>query len=222
MSSRVNTTAILAKAIAASEDAPSVWISTSGASFYPPDEAIPYDETSVINLRKMNWASELMAKVEKAAEIHNPKSLHTTRSVTMRIGMVLGQEGGVYKNLHRPFHSCLGGTFGDGSQYFPWVHISDAVRAYEFAILDLRVKDVLNVVAPKACTNEDFSRAVGRAISRPTFIPIPKFVSLLLGKDRGPMLFDGQNVKPNALTSLGFKFDFPDITSCCVDLSRGK
>ena len=221
VSSRVSTTAMLAKAIAASEDAPSVWISTSSVSFYPPSKDLAYDETSVIR-QDRDWASQLMASVEKAAGIFHHRSRHDTRSVIMRTGIVLGQDGGVYDNLQRPFYSCLGGTFGDGSQWFPYVHLKDVVRAYEFALSNVRAKGAFNVVAPRVCTNKEFTKAVGGAINRIALIRVPGFMSRVMGKERAPMLFSGQNVKPKALTSMGFKFDFPDVTSCCADLASGK
>ena len=231
VSSRVSTTKLLAKAISESDDPPSVWISTSAVGFYPPSKENEYDETSSVadfypaskdnerNNTDWVWASKLCVSIEKAAEISG--SHIRTRSVVMRLGIVLGQGGGAYGSMRIPFYCCLGGTFGDGSQWFPYVHLTDVVRAYEFAIFDNRVKGPINLVAPSACTNKEFTKALGNAMWRPTILSVPSFMSILLGKERGALLFDGQHVKPTALTSLGFKFNFSDITSCCQDLVYG-
>ena len=219
MSSRVNTTALLAKAIADSKDPPSVWISTSAVSFYPPSQDNDYDETVSV-FHERNWASKLSASIEDAAKIPNSQKTHT-RSVMMRLGMVLSENGGAYPKWHNSFACCLGGTIGDGSQWFPYVHLTDVVRAYEFAIFDNRPKGPLNVVAPTACTNKEFTKALAGAMKRPTFLSVPSFVSTLIGEERGSILFEGQHVKPKALSSLGFIFDFPDITSCCTYFTGG-
>ena len=219
MSSRVNTTALLAKAISQSDYPPSVWISTSAVGFYPPSETQTYDEKSSFPPPEKDWLSSLSTVIEEAAEIPDPQK--RTRSVMMRLGIVLGQDGGVYDKMRKPFYSCLGGTLGDGSQWFPYIHLEDVIRAYRFAIFDSRVQGPLNVVAPTACTNKEFTKALGGVIKRPTMIGVPGFVSTLIGHGRGSLLFDSRLVKPDKLTSLGFEFDFPDVTSCCEALVHG-
>ena len=222
VTSRVSTTKLLAQAVLEDENPPSVWISTSAVGFYPPHADTRYDETSLITGDR-DWASELCAAIEEASDLtksqENSESVSRIRSVVMRTGIVLGQGGGAFDNMRLPFLFGLGGTFGDGSQWFPFVHLKDVVRAYEFALLDPRPQGPLNLVAPHTCTNHEFTKALGAAMRRPTVIPVPRFVSTLMGKDRGSLLFDGQHVTPAALTSLGFEFEFPDLTSCCADLA---
>ena len=221
VTSRVSTTEIIAKAIAKSISPPSVWISTSAVGFYPPSKDNEYDEKSVVDVNKADkdWMSQLCSKIENAAKI--PGSQTRTRSVIMRTGIVLGKGGGAYSNMQLPFYCCLGGTFGDGSQWFPYVHLNDVVRAYEFVMSEPRARGPINVVAPSACTNFEFTKALGEAMWRPTILPVPSFMSSFMGTERGSILFDGQHVKPNALTSMGFKFHYPDVTSCCQDLALG-
>ena len=220
VTSRVNTTALLAKAISESKEPPSVWIATSAVSLYPPSKTIEYGEGDGHGGSDDHWASQLCASIEEAAKLSDEEKC--PRSVIMRLGIVLGQDGGVYDNMHMPFYCCLGGTIGDGSQWFPYVHLKDVVRAYEFAVFDTRARGPLNVVAPSACTNKEFTLALGSAMWRPTFIPVPSFVTQLMGEERASLLFEGQQVQPNALKSMGFEFNFPDITSCCKDLVSKK
>ena len=189
--------------------------------FYPPSKFDVYDENSVVDENDRDWASRLYHSVEEAAAFENQWSI-ATRSVIMRLGMVLGEGGGAWDYMRIPFSCCLGGTFGDGSQWFPYVHLADAVRAYEHALFDHRAQGPINVVAPEVCDNKMFASTLGRAMYRPTIVQIPKFVSALIGTDRGSMIFSGQHVKPNVLTSLGFKFQCPDATSCCTELVGDK
>ena len=231
VTSRVNTTALLAKAIAESDYPPSVWIATSAVSLYPPSKKNEYDEdTPLTDLHAPTtkkkgkarsnpdwvWASQLYASIEKAAIIPDPEA--QIRTVIMRLGIVLEQNGGTFSRMEVPFYCCLGGTLGDGSQWFPWVHLDDVVRAFEFAVLDDRVQGPLNVVAPTACTNRNFTKTLGRAMWRPTIIGVPKFMSVLMGRERASLFFSGQHVKPSILTLMGFEFNFPDVTSCCHNL----
>ena len=220
--SRVSTTKLLAQAVADNEHPPSVWISTSAVGFYPPHADTRYDETSPITGDR-DWAAELCTAIEEASDLTNSKEncehFESIRSVVMRTGIVLGQGGGAFENMRLPFLFGLGGTFGDGSHWFPFVHLKDVVRAYEFALFDPRPQGPLNLVAPHTCTNKEFTKALGAAMRRPTVIPVPRFMSTLMGKDRGSLLFDGQHVTPAALTSLGFEFEFPDVTSCCANLA---
>lgn len=215
LSSRVTTTSLLAQAISESEQPPSVWISTSAVGFYPPSTSTRYDESSAVS--DTDWASELCVSVEKAADISNSNC--DTRSVVMRTGIVLGKGGGAFENMRLPFLLGLGGTFGDGSHWFPFVHLKDVVRAYEFAITDPQPKGPLNLVAPHACTNREFTKALGAAMGRPTVIPVPRVVATLIGQERASLLFEGQHVTPAALTSLGFMFSHSDVQSCCEDLT---
>ena len=229
--SRVSTTQLLAKAISECDLPPSVWISTSSVHFYPPSKENEYDETSSFadfypaskpkkgNFTNWFWASQLYASIENAAVIPDPET--RIRSVILRLGIVLGKGGGAYNSIHVPFFCCLGGTIGDGSQWFPYVHLKDVVRAYEFAIFEEQARGPLNVVAPSVCTNKEFTEALGKAMNRPTVLGVPDFMSMLMGKERASILFDGQHVKPSVLTSMGFAFDFPDATSCCVNLVDG-
>ena len=218
LSSRVDTTTLLARAISETDTPPSVWISTSAVGFYPPCTSTNYDEASVVSDR--DWASDLCASIEEAAAIpdSNNQSHTTTRSVVMRTGVVFGKGGGAFQNMRLPFLFGLGGPFGNGSQWFPFVHLTDVVRAYEFAVTDPRPRGPLNLVAPHACTNLEFTNTLGAAMKRPTVIPVPRLLATLIGQERAALLFDGQRVAPAALTSLGFDFAYPDADSCCAEL----
>ena len=223
VASRVSTTRQLAKAISEMKEPPSVWISTSAVGLYPPSQNNEYVEDSRLSddmERERDWTSKLYFQVENASIISDSQT--RTRSVIMRPGIVLGKGGGTYSNMQLPFYCCLGGTFGDGSQWFPYVHLKDVVRGYEFAMSDKRVRGPVNLVAPSACTNKEFTKALGGAMWRPTILPVPSFMSSIMGKDRGSMLFDGRHVKPDRLTSLGFEFHYPDVTRCCEELALGE
>lgn len=99
---------------------------------------------------------------------------------------------------------------------FSWITIDDAVRALEYALLEKQreCKGVVNVVAPIPTTNEEFTKAFGQAVSRPTLVPLPEFAAkIVFGQMGEEMLLGGQKVVPNKLIKAGFKFNNEDIGS---------
>lgn len=214
VSSRVTTTTALAQAISCSPTPPSLWISTSAVGIYPPSVDTRYDEHSVIPSPTEDWASTLCTAVEHSATLSQPQ----TRSVILRMGIVLGKGGGAFGNMYLPFQFGLGGPFGTGDQWFPLVHLRDVVRAYEFVLKDERARGVLNVVAPNMCTNQQFVSALGECMGRPVVLPVPRIVGRIMGEDRGKMLFEGQHVSSVKWKEMGFEFRYPDVNSCCVEL----
>ena len=106
------------------------------------------------------------------------------RTVILRTGLVLTKDGGLLKQLLLPFKLGVGGPLGSGEQYMSWIHLDDEVGLILWAIDDERVNGIVNATAPNPVTNKEFSKALGRALGRPAFIPAPKFaVALLRGNE---------------------------------------
>ncbi|EFA00825.1 Epimerase family protein SDR39U1-like Protein [Tribolium castaneum] len=208
--SRVNTTSSLAKAISNAQNKPSVFVSISGVGIYKADKVREYDEASVEP--EFDFFSRLCHEWEKAAKL--PKG--PTRQVTIRSGVVLGRNGGMIKQLYLPFFCGLGGPVMPGDQYLPWIHIEDLTGLILFALKNDKVEGTLNGVAPQNVTNKEFSDAFAKALRRPAFFPVPKFVlNVLLSEERANMLTEGQKVLPKRTMSLGFQYKYPDIASAC-------
>ncbi len=201
-SSRIDTTSKIVNAINTVENKPKLLISTSAVGIY--DNKDTHDENGTfandfLSTLCQNWEKEaLKAKNE------------TTKVSIFRFGIVLGKDGGAFAKMITPFRLCLGGIIGSGNQAFSYVHIDDLMSAYQF-VIEKNLDGIFNLTAPKPTTNLLFTRALGKALKRPTIFPVPEFVLKLIFSEGAKVLTDGQDVIPKKLLSLGFKFKFSNI-----------
>jgi uncharacterized protein (TIGR01777 family) len=136
------------------------------------------------------------------------------RSVQLRSGILLSQQGGALAKMLTPFKFGLGGPIGSGRQWLPWVARSDAAAAVEFALTHEELTGPINVVAPGVVTNHEFVKSLGRALHRPAIAPLPGFaVRLLFGEMGEQTLLWGQRARPEALTAAGFTFEHEQLPS---------
>lgn len=134
------------------------------------------------------------------------------RVVQLRIGLVLGKEGGALKRMLLPFQLGLGGPIGNGKQYYSWISADDLVRIFLFALEKQDCMGVYNAVAPNPVTNAQFTASLGRAVSRPAFFPMPAFAArLAFGEMADALLLSGQKVNPARLKAAGFTWETPFI-----------
>lgn len=112
-----------------------------------------------------------------------------------------------------PFSLGVGGTLGNGKQWFSWVATPDVVRALLFAIDHAELSGAVNVTATQPATNAEFTRALGHALHRPAIFPIPALaLRLLFGRELADeALLVDQRVVPQRLTDAGFVFEHPTI-----------
>jgi uncharacterized protein (TIGR01777 family) len=137
-----------------------------------------------------------------------------------RFGVVLGKEGGALAKMLTPFKLGLGGPLGSGRQPFPWIHIDDAVGAILFAIDDAKLYGPLNVTAPEARTNAEFTKALGRALHRPAFLPAPAFALRLALGEMSSLLLKGQRAIPRKLLTCGYEFRHPTLDKALAALLK--
>ena len=107
---------------------------------------------------------------------------------------------------------------GDGRHYMPWIHIDDVVGLMLHAMDHPEVGEVLNVAAPTPVSNAEFTRALGRALHRPTVLPVPAFALRLLGDMGSELLLAGQRISVEKAVSTGYRFRFADIDTALADL----
>ncbi len=201
-SSRIDTTSKIVTAINNIENKPKLLISTSAVGIY--DNKATHDENGTFS---NDFLSNLCQDWEKEALKANNE---TTKVAIFRFGIVLGKEGGAFAKMITPFKFGLGGIIGSGNQAFSYIHISDLLRAYEF-VINNDFSGVFNLTAPKPTTNLLFTRALGKALRRPTIFPVPEFILKLIFSEGAKVLTDGQDVIPEKLLSLGFKFEYKNI-----------
>ncbi|XP_032773387.1 epimerase family protein SDR39U1 isoform X2 [Rattus rattus] len=214
LASRLDTTHLLAKAITEAAQPPQAWILVTGVAYYRPSLTEEYDEDSPGG--DFDFFSNLVTKWEAAARLPG----ESTRQVVVRSGVVLGRGGGAISHMLLPFRLGLGGPIGSGHQFFPWIHISDLTGILNHALEANHVQGVLNGVAPASTTtNADFAQALGAALGRPAFIPVPStVVQAIFGRERAIMLLEGQKVVPRRTLATGYQYSFPELGAALKDV----
>ena len=201
-SSRIDTTSKIVNAINIIENKPKLLISTSAVGIY--DNKDTYNENGTfandfLSILCQNWEKEALKATNE-----------TTKVSIFRFCIVLGKNGGAFAKMITPFKLCLGGIIGSGNQAFSYIHIDDLMNAYKF-VIEKNLDGVFNLTAPKPTTNFQFTKALGKVLNKPTIFPVPEFVLKLIFSEGAKVLTDGQDVVPEKLLSLGFKFNYKNI-----------
>lgn len=185
---------------------PEVLVSASAIGWYGVRDATPLDEEDA---PVACFTHESCRLAEAAAETLEEQGL---RVVNLRIGLVLGIEGGLLARLLTPFEFGLGGPIGDGRQFMSWIALDDLVRLIVHAIDAFDLSGPVNATAPQPVSNTEFSRALGKALGRPAFLRVPAWpLRLVLGDFAREILLGGQNVVPEKAFASAFSFEFPTI-----------
>ena len=121
-----------------------------------------------------------------------------------------------------PFRLGIGGRLGNGRQYMPWVSLEDMVRVIAHCVKTEAVEGPVNVAAPQVVTNAEFTRALGRAVSRPTLFPVPAFALRVLFGEVAHALLASALLDPSKLMGTGFKFNHPTLDEGLEAALRGR
>ncbi len=203
--SRVDLTRRLVDAMAASPKRPRVLVSASAVGFYGdrgeellPEGAPPAD--GFLSRMCVDWEAE----ANRAAQ-------HGVRVATVRIGLVLGSHGGALKQMTPIFKLGLGGPFGTGKAWFPWIHVNDLASLMIHALNGEHVSGALNGAAPGIVRNKEYAATFGRVLSRPAFLPVPPFALRIALGEVANVLTDSQRTVPERTLASGFTFQFPEL-----------
>ena len=139
------------------------------------------------------------------------------RVVMVRIGVVLDKAGGALAQLLTPFKFGGGGPVGSGRQWMSWIHHEDLVGLLLLALDKPEASGPMNGTAPKPVTNKEFAQALGRALHRPAFMPMPGFMMRLLIGEAADVVLTGQRVLPKQALALGYEFKFATIDAALAD-----
>jgi uncharacterized protein (TIGR01777 family) len=187
---------------------PKVLVCASGAGFYGNSGGTPVDENSP---RGHGFLADVCEAWEKAAL--RARSLGM-RVVLLRTTMVLGADGGAFPLLKRVFGLGLGGRLGSGTQWMSWIHVDDEARIILKAAETEQVDGPINLAAPEAVMNAEFTQKLAAALKRPAFFHAPAFaLRLLLRGMADEMLLGGQRVIPRVATEMGYGFAHPTLDS---------
>lgn len=212
--SRVDSTRVLAEAIAAASRKPRVLVSASAIGYYgmrKDDEELAEDGPPGNDV-----LAEIVVAWEAAARAARDANVRVAHP---RIGLVLGKDGGALEKLLPVFRAFVGGPIGDGKQWFSWIHVQDVVRALMYA-LDEDISGPFNATAPNPVRMNDLAKALGSELGRPSIFRVPAFALKLAVGAGAEALLTGPRVVPRALERAGFTFDFPDLASALHDLLK--
>jgi uncharacterized protein (TIGR01777 family) len=163
-----------------------------------------------------DFLADLCVEWEREAEQASP----VTRVVLLRTGLVLHPDGGVLARMLLPFRMGVGGPLGSGTQYMPWIHRDDWVDMAVWLITNPHARGAYNATAPAPVSNADFTRALGRALHRPTFLPVPGFALRVALGEIATSILIGQRAIPARAEEAGFQFRFTNIDAAFADLVR--
>jgi len=211
--SRAIGTRNLVAGLEAAEPRPRALISASAVGYYgnrpePVDEDAP-PGADVLAAVCVAWERE----AERAADLG-------LRVVRVRTGVVLDRQGGALQKMLLPFRLGIGGPVAGGRQPLPWIHIEDVVGIYLQAIDDPAWSGPVNATAPQPVSNQEFSRALGRALHRPAVAPIPAFALRLLYGGMAMLVTEGQHAVPRRTTELGYRFRHPQLDAALQSALR--
>jgi len=205
LGSRVDATRAIVKAIEQASKKPSVLVSASAVGYYG---NVPSGDVPESFPKGNDFLAMVCGRWEEEALVARKLGI---RIVTPRLGVVLAGDGGALKKMVLPFRWFIGGPIGNGRQWLPWIHRDDVVDGIVFLLQSSQLAGAVNFVAPEPATMKQFSRALGRSLRRPSWIPVPSFIlHILLGEMAG-MLLTGQRAVPQRLMDAGFVFQYPGL-----------
>jgi uncharacterized protein (TIGR01777 family) len=213
--SRLVGTRNLLQAIEAAPDTPSVFIGQSAIGYYGDRGAKILDEES-------QPGEGFTAEIPIDWEVAERKAEGIVpRVVIFRTGLVLSKHGGLMKQLLLPFKLGVGGPIAGGEQFMSWIHIDDEVGLILWALDNEGVSGTINATAPNPVTNRDFSNALGRALHRPSFMPVPKLaVTAMRGRELADAVAGGARVLPRRALDMGYEFRHPDLDEALTSALR--
>ncbi len=203
--SRVVGTRDLVSAIGELKHKPAVLVSASAIGYYG-------SRGDEILIEQSKPGSGFLANlcIQWEQEAHKAQEFGL-RVVSIRIAMVLGQNGGALQKMLTPFRLGLGGKLGSGSQWMSWIHVDDLIKLFIFAAENEAVVAAMNGASSGPVTNTEFTKTLAGVLHRPAPWAIPQFVLKMAFGEMSEVLLDSARVMPNAAEQAGFRFEYPDL-----------
>lgn len=211
--SRVLGTRHLAEALAKTADKPRVFVSGSAIGFYGDrgEEILREDSSS-----GTGFLPEVCREWEAAARAAIDAGI---RTANIRTGVVLSTKGGALPKMLTPFKLGVGGKIGDGKQWMSWIDVRDMVGAIHHILKTDLLQGPVNMVAPKAVTNAEFTKTLASVLHRPAIFPVPAFAARwAFGQMADELLLASQRVEPTKLVRSGYPFQCVDLRKSLTDL----
>ena len=146
--------------------------------------------------------------------------LRAIKTHSVRIGLVLGKDGGALPLMLPAFKAGIAGKLGSGNQYMSWIHINDLVKIFRFVSEENIQNKIINAVSPNPKTNKEFTKTLGKILGRPTIFAAPAPALKLILGEMSDLLLKGQKVIPNILKDNNFNFTFPNLDAAFIDILK--
>jgi uncharacterized protein len=193
---------------------PQVLVNVSGTDGYQGIDATPATEADD---RATGFLADLAHDWE--AEARAAEAIGV-RVAIVRNGFVIGPDAKALQLLVLPFRLHVGGRLGSGRQWMSWVHIDDVVGMMRMAIDDERASGPLNAVSPEPASEAEVAAAIGRALGRRSWLPVPDLpIRLVLG-DVSVLVLGSVRAVPARALELGYAFRWPDLDDAMRDVLR--
>ncbi|MDV8055910.1 TIGR01777 family oxidoreductase [Rhodococcus sp. IEGM 1343] len=216
MSSRIQTTAQLGRALAQVQNPPELWVNASTGTIYRDSRDRPMDE------RSGDIGSGFSVEVARAWERELFDADVAIRKVALRMSIVLGAGGGAINPIIDLARVGLGGTMGDGGQMFSWVHVADVGRILDHLYDNAGISGPVNVATPFPVTNEELMQKVRNTLGRSRGLPTPAWL-LQFGarviRTEAELVLKSRWVDPQVLNGSGFEFRYPDLQEALTDIA---
>ncbi|XP_065867452.1 epimerase family protein SDR39U1 homolog, chloroplastic [Euphorbia lathyris] len=186
------------------ESQPTVLVSATAVGYYGSSETQVFDERSPSG-------NDYLAEVCREWEGTALKVNKDVRVALIRIGVVLGKDGGALAKMIPLFMMFAGGPLGSGQQWFSWIHLDDIVNLIYEALLNPSYKGVINGTAPNPVRLSEMCDKLGNVLGRPSWLPVPEFALKAVLGEGATVVLDGQKVIPTRAKELGFQFKYPYI-----------
>ena len=209
-SSRIDATHHLVDAMKLMPTPPQIFINASGTGFYGDTGSAPIDESAPMGA---DYLATLCGDWEREALRAQGLGIKTA---IVRTSNVLGR-GGLLSTLTPLFKIGLGGYFGSGAQYMPWIHIDDIVGIYRF-LLERHIDGIFNACSPKGATQKELFKAIGKWAHAPFVVGVPVWAARLALGEFAEALVTGQNTLPKHLVDAGYPFRFPEVGAALANL----
>jgi len=212
--SRVETTQQLYRYLEKRQIFPKRIISGSAVGYYGIDPTEQWLETCTEqSAPQAIFMSELCQLWEQAA-----LSFSQQKTKIIRLGIVLGKNGGILPRMLLPIKLNLAGKIGHGRQPVVWVHVQDVLRAIEFLMLHETEAQIFNVVSPEKVSQAQFVQTAAQVLKRKPLISLPAFVLRWMLAEQSQLVLNGQYVSSKALREAGFEFNYPTLKSALQDI----
>ncbi|MBB6452844.1 hypothetical protein HNQ94_001290 [Salirhabdus euzebyi] len=185
---------------------PNVFINASAVGIYGNSFSETFTEQS--QSLENSFPAKVCTIWEKEAIVAKELGI---RTVVGRIGVVLSKDGGALPKMALPYHLFGGGKVASGKQWVSWIHMDDLVQLFHFIIQNEQIEGPVNLTAPNPTQMNELGKAIGKALKRPHWIPVPTIMLRLIFGQMSEFLTEGQRVIPHKVENLGFTFTHKNV-----------